>query len=61
LKTDLFRVNGVVRRDPSRLLQGVRKFMRPVKLRPGTPANVDALNRLIAAAYSDIKARVENG
>ena len=47
--------------DPSRLLQGEGKFMRHVKLRPGIASNDAALNRLIAAAYSDIKARVENG
>jgi len=42
-------------------LQGTGKFMRHVKLRPGTAANAAALNRLIDTAYSDIKARVENG
>jgi hypothetical protein len=42
-------------------LQGTGKFMRHVKLKPETPANAAALNRLIAAAYSDIKDRVENG
>jgi hypothetical protein len=47
--------------DPARLLQGTGKFMRHVKLRPGTTANGAALSRLIDAAYSDIKARVENG
>ena len=47
--------------DPARLLQGNGKCMRHVKLKPGTPANTQALSRLIAAAYSDIKARVENG
>lgn len=47
--------------DPSRLLQGEGRFMRHVKLRPGFASNDAALNRLIAAAYSDIKARVENG
>ena len=47
--------------DPGRLLQGTGKFMRHVKLRPGTPANAAALSRLIEMAYSDIKARVENG
>jgi hypothetical protein len=47
--------------DPSRLLQGAGKFMRHVKLRPGTAANAAALGRLIDTAYSDIKARVENG
>jgi len=47
--------------DPARLLQGNGKFMRHVKLRPGTAANAPALNRLIDLAYLDIKARVENG
>jgi hypothetical protein len=46
--------------DPERLLQGNGKFMRHVKLKPGTQ-NDDALKRLISAAYSDIKDRVENG
>jgi hypothetical protein len=43
------------------LFQGTGKFMRYVKLRPETPTNAAALTRLIDAAYSDIKARVENG
>ncbi len=47
--------------DPERLLQGSGKFMRHVKLRPGTATNAAALRRLISASYSDIKARVENG
>ena len=47
--------------DPARLLQGAGKFMRHVKLKPGTGTNAAALNALIEAAYSDIKARVENG
>jgi hypothetical protein len=42
-------------------LQGTGKFMRHVKLRPETATNAASLNRLIEAAYSDIKARVENG
>ena len=46
--------------DPSHLLQGSGKFMRHIKLKPGTPINAAALNKLIAAAYEDIKARVEN-
>lgn len=45
--------------DPSRLLQGTGKFMRHVKLRPGTTPNLAALTRLIDVAYIDIKARVE--
>jgi hypothetical protein len=47
--------------DPARLLQGTGKFMRHVKLKPGTPTNAAALTKLIDAAYSDIKTRVENG
>jgi hypothetical protein len=47
--------------DPARLLQGAGKFMRHVKLKPGTAANAAALRRLIDAAYLDIKARVEHG
>jgi hypothetical protein len=47
--------------DPARLLQGAGRFMRHVKLKPGTPANSAALAKLIEAAYSDIKTRVENG
>jgi hypothetical protein len=52
---------GAALPDPARLLEGAGKFMRHVKLRPGTPTNAAALNKLIAAAYSDIKSRVENG
>jgi hypothetical protein len=47
--------------DPANLLQGAGKFMRHVKLRPGTATNDAMLSRLIDTAYSDIKARVENG
>ena len=47
--------------DPARLLQGEGKFMRHVKLRPGTATNTAALTKLIEIAYSDIKSRVENG
>ncbi len=53
--------HGAALPDPARLLQGTGKFMRHVKLRPGTATNSAALTRLIDAAYSDIKARVENG
>jgi len=52
---------GAALPDPSRLLEGAGKFMRHVKLRPGTVANAAALRRLIDTAYSDIKTRVENG
>src|ERR1700749_2624395 len=52
---------GASLRDPAGLLQGAGKFMRHVKLRPGTVVNDAALSRLIERAYADIKARVENG
>ena len=47
--------------DPARLLQGDGKRMRHVKLRPGAPADDEALHKLIEMAYADIKARVEHG
>jgi hypothetical protein len=53
--------HGAALPDPSRLLQGAGKFMRHVKLRPGTATDTTSLTRLIEMAYSDIKARVENG
>ena len=52
---------GAALPDPARLLQGSGKFMRHVKLKPGAAKDAVALAKLIAAAYSDIKARVENG
>jgi hypothetical protein len=52
---------GVALPDPARLLHGSGKFMRHVKLRPGTPTDAVSLSRLIEMAYSDIKSRVENG
>jgi hypothetical protein len=52
---------GAALPDPARLLQGNGRFMRHVKLAPGTATNAAALSRLIEAAYWDIKARVENG
>lgn len=47
--------------DPARLLQGTGKRMRHVKLRPETPADAPALQRLIDHAYADIKARIAAG
>ena len=52
---------GAALPDPARLLQGTGKFMRHVKLRPGLATDAAALSGLIATAYSDMKARVENG
>ena len=53
--------HGASLRDPARLLEGTGKFMRHVKLKPGTPPNAAELHNLIEAAYADIKSRVENG
>ena len=53
--------HGAALPDPAGLLLGSGKFMRHVKLKPGTATNAEALSRLIVMAYSDIKARVENG
>ena len=53
--------HGAALPDPARLLQGTGKFMRHVKLRQGTAIDAASLSGLIEAAYSDIKARVENG
>jgi hypothetical protein len=53
--------HGAALPDPARLLQGTGRFMRHVKLKPGTATNSPALSRLIEAAYADIKDRVENG
>jgi hypothetical protein len=52
--------HGAALPDPARLLQGAGKFMRHVKLRPGTATNATALKSLIEAAYADMKTRVEN-
>jgi hypothetical protein len=52
---------GAALPDPERILQGSGKFMRHVKLKPGMATPTAALSRLIEKAYSDIKARVENG
>jgi hypothetical protein len=52
---------GATLPDPARLLQGTGKFMRHVKLRSGAAIDAESLNRLIEAAYSDIKVRIETG
>jgi hypothetical protein len=52
---------GAELRDPARLLEGAGKFMRHVKLRPGTAIDAASLTRLIETAFWDMKARVENG
>jgi len=53
--------HGASLADPARLLEGNGRFMRHVKLRPGTATDAAALARLIQAAYADIQDRVENG
>ncbi len=53
--------HGAALPDPARLLQGTGKSMRHVKLTPRTPTNAAALSKLIDAAYSYIKSRVEHG
>jgi hypothetical protein len=53
--------HGAALPDPARLLQGTGKFMRHVKLTPGTTTNALTLTSLINVAYADIKARVEHG
>jgi len=45
--------------DPKGLLEGTGKFMRHVKLRPGHDRYPTALTKLIKAAYTDMKKRVE--
>jgi hypothetical protein len=50
---------GATLPDPARLLQGEGKYMRHVKLRPGVDADEAALAALIAAAYRDMKARLQ--
>ena len=52
---------GAALSDPAGLLQGAGKFMRHVKLRPGSATDAAALSKLIEAAYADIKTRVEIG
>jgi hypothetical protein len=45
--------------DPQRLLEGTGKFMRHVKLRPEHEIDARALTTLIAAAYREMKQRLE--
>jgi hypothetical protein len=51
--------HGAALDDPAGLLEGAGKRMRHVKVRWGRPVDADALNALIAAAYRDIRARLE--
>ncbi|MHC5209893.1 MAG: DUF1801 domain-containing protein [Planctomycetota bacterium] len=47
--------------DPAHLLEGTGKFMRHVKLRPGSDIDSAALLALVEAAYTDMKGRLEAG
>jgi hypothetical protein len=49
---------GAALNDPTRLLEGTGKRMRHVKMRSGRDVAEDALERLISAAYADIKLRL---
>ena len=49
---------GAALPDPAGLLQGDGKYMRHVKLRPGTSVDAPALAALITVAYLDIKSRM---
>jgi hypothetical protein len=51
--------HGAALDDPAGLLEGAGKRMRHVKVRWGQPVNAAALNALIAAAYQDVRARLE--
>lgn len=44
--------------DPERMLEGSGKYMRHVKLRPGSDVDAAALVELIQAAYRDMKGRL---
>jgi Asp-tRNA(Asn)/Glu-tRNA(Gln) amidotransferase A subunit family amidase len=44
--------------DPERLLEGTGRFMRHVKLRPGSDVDATSLTKLIETAYHDMKRRV---
>lgn len=50
---------GASLEDPAGLLEGAGKRMRHVKLRWGQPIDEAALSALIAAAYRDMRARVQ--
>ena len=52
--------HGAFLPDPAGLLEGTGKRMRHVKLRPGVKLDGSALEALITASYTDIKARVKN-
>lgn len=44
--------------DPDGLLEGTGRFMRHVRIRPGSAVDSVALTKLIHAAYADMKQRL---
>ena len=52
--------HGAALDDPAGLLEGAGKRMRHVKVHWGRPVDAAALNALIAAAYRDVRARLES-
>jgi len=53
--------NGANLEDPAGLLRGDGKRMRHVRLPFGGPVDADALGALIAAAYVDVRMRLDAG
>ena len=49
---------GALLEDPARLLEGTGKRGRHVKLRPDRAVDLEALARLVRAAYVDIRERL---
>lgn len=50
---------GVEIADPGHLLEGTGRFMRHVKLKPGSDIDAAALVRLIETAYTDMRRRLK--
>jgi hypothetical protein len=51
--------HGAALPDPAGLLQGTGKYMRHVKVKPGSALDSSSLEALIAAAYLDIGVRLQ--
>ena len=51
--------HGATLADPAHLLEGQGKRMRHVKLRPGGYLDEESLGNLIAAAYDDVRQRLD--
>ena len=47
--------------DPEGLLEGTGRFMRHVKLKPGSDVDASALKLLIDTAYTDMRERLHAG